>query len=58
MRSDAPQDLDLVSWPAAKPLPWKMRGYVYDITFGMDTYIYIIDNGVNENHAVPGLRLV
>ena len=52
IRTDAPQDLDLVSWSVAKPLPWKMRGYVYDLTFGKDTYVYIINNGLNNLNKV------
>ena len=52
IQTDAPQDLDLVSWSVAKPLPRKMSGYVYDLTFGRDTYIYIIDNGLNNLNKV------
>ena len=52
IQTNAPQDLDLVSWSVAKPLPWKMSGYVYDLTFGRDTYIYIIDNGLNNLNKV------
>ena len=51
---DAPQDLDIVSWPARKRIPGfgKMPAYVYDIARGVDTYIYIIDNGINQDNAV------
>ena len=51
---DAPQDLDLVSWPPRTRLPnfGKMPGYKYDVTRGVDTYIYIIDNGINMDNAV------
>ena len=51
---DAPQDLDLVSWPPRKRLPvfGKMPYFVYDIYEGVDTYIYIIDNGINKDNAV------
>lgn len=51
---DAPQDLDLVSWPPRKRLPvfGKMPWYVYDVAKGTDTYIYIIDNGINTDNAV------
>lgn len=51
---DAPQDLDLVSWPPRKRLPvfGKMPYYRYDVTKGVDTYIYIIDNGINKDNAV------
>ena len=52
IQTDAPQDLDLVSWSVTKPLPWKMKGYVYDLTFGRDCYIYIIDNGLNNLNKV------
>ena len=52
---DAPQDLDLVSWPPRKRLPLfdrKMKWYTYDIERGLDTYIYIIDTGLNPDNAV------
>ena len=51
---DAPQDLDLVSWPPRKRLPafGKMPWFVYDIARGIDTYVYVIDNGINEDNAV------
>ena len=52
IQTDAPQDLDLVSWSVAKLLPRKMNGYVYDLAFGRDTYIYIIDNGLNNLNKV------
>ncbi|KAI4137801.1 MAG: hypothetical protein L6R39_007089 [Caloplaca ligustica] len=47
LQTNAPQDLDLVSWSVVKPLPWKMKGYAYDVNFGRDTFIYVIDNGLN-----------
>ncbi|KAL8699224.1 MAG: hypothetical protein Q9201_006122 [Fulgogasparrea decipioides] len=47
LQPNAPQDLDIVSWSVVKPLPWKMKGYAYDVKFGRDTYIYVIDNGLN-----------
>ena len=46
-QKDAPQDLDLVSWPPLKDWVKKMPGYDYDVTAGLDTYVYIIDNGIN-----------
>lgn len=51
---DAPQDLDLVSWPPRKRLPTsgKMPWYIYDVARGTDTYIYIIGNGINKDNAV------
>ena len=52
IQTDAPQDLDLVSWSVAKPLPRKMSGYVYDLTFGTNTYVYVIDNGLNNLNKV------
>ena len=56
MRSqrDAPQDLDLVSWPPRKQLPasGNMPWFVYDVAKGIDTYVYVIDNGINEDNAV------
>ena len=55
MRSqrDAPQDLDLVSWPPRKRLPaGNMPYFVYDVARGIDTYVYVIDDGINEDNAV------
>ena len=52
---DAPQDLDLVSWSVAKLLPWSMKGYACDVNFGRNTYIYIIDNGLNQMHRASGI---
>lgn len=51
---DAPQDLKLVSWPPRTRIPLfrKMPFYVYDVAMGTDTYIYIIDNGINKDNAV------
>ncbi|KAL8778971.1 MAG: hypothetical protein Q9213_007156 [Squamulea squamosa] len=50
MQRAAPQDLDLVSWPPGRFLPWKMKGYVYDVVSGDDTYIYVIGDGINFEH--------
>ena len=52
MQHNAPQDLDLISWTAGKLLPWKMKGYVYDVFAGVDTYIYVIGQGLNFEHRV------
>ena len=51
---DAPQDLDIVSWPPHKRVPvlGEMPWYVYDVARGLDTYIYVIDNGINKDNAV------
>ena len=51
---DAPQDLDLVSWPPRKRVPGSgmMLPFAYDVAKGVDTYIYIIDNGINKANAV------
>ena len=54
LQSDAPQDLSLVSWSLTKPLPWRLPGYVYDPTFGRDTYLYLIDNGLNISPPPKG----
>lgn len=50
---DAPQDLDLVSWPPRKRIPvfGKMPWYRYNVARGTDTFIYIIDNGINKDNA-------
>ena len=29
-----------------------MEGYVYNVTEGSDTYIYVIGNGINAYHRV------
>lgn len=57
---DAPQDLDLVSWPPGKRLPvlGKMPYYRYDVAKGIDTYIYIIDNGINIDNAVRAPKTI
>ena len=54
IQSDAPQDLDLVSWPPRKRLPafGNLPFFVYDVARGIDTYVYVIDNGINEDNAV------
>ena len=46
-QKDAPQDLDLVSWPPSKNWVKKMPGYDYEVAAGFDTYVYIIDLGIN-----------
>ena len=51
-QKNAPQDLDLVSWPPLKDWVRKMPGYDYEVTAGLDTYIYVIDNGVNMRNNV------
>ena len=52
MQRGASQDLDLVSWPAARPLPWRLKGYVYDVLYGAQTYVYVIGGGLNLDHRV------
>ena len=51
---DAPQDLDLVSWPRRKRIPvfGKMPWYIYDVARGVDTFIYILDSGINVDNSV------
>lgn len=51
-QKNAPQDLDLVSWPPLKKWVKKMPGYDYDVVAGLDTYVYVIDNGVNMQTTV------
>lgn len=55
MQRDAPQDLDLVSWKSGLPLPYRMKGYVYDVLMGTGTYIYVIGGGINLQHRVSAL---
>lgn len=54
LQTDAPQDLDLISWPPGRKLPFfgEMEGYAYSPLEGVDTYIYIIDWGINPQHTV------
>lgn len=52
MQRGAPQDLDLVSWAPRKPLPWKMKGYVYDVFHGNELKMYLIGDGLNYQHRV------
>ena len=51
-QKDAPQDLDLVSWPPLKRWVKDMPGYDYDVVAGLDTYVYVIDNGINMQNTV------
>lgn len=53
---DAPQDLDLVSWPPKKRWVKNMPGYDYEVGAGVDTYIYVIDGGVNLQNPVSNER--
>ncbi|KAL8707072.1 MAG: hypothetical protein Q9225_007839, partial [Loekoesia sp. 1 TL-2023] len=57
MQHDAPEDLDLVWWPAARPLPllWKLTGYIYDVFSEMDTYMYVNGDGINLDHQAGPL---
>lgn len=52
MQRNVPQDLDLVSWPFGRSLPWSLKGYVYDVVLGYDTYIYVIGDGINIDYRV------
>lgn len=47
-------DLKIVSWPPMLPLPkkWSQIPYVYDSNNVSETYIYVIDRGVNTEHPV------
>ena len=57
-QENAPQDLDLVSWPPSKVWTANMPGYDYDVTMGVDTYIYVIDHGINMfNRVTPSFGL-
>lgn len=51
-QKNAPQDLDLVSWPPLKHWVRKMPGYDYEVAAGFDTYVYVIDNGINMGNTV------
>lgn len=51
---NAPQDLDLVSWPPNKKLPsiGGMDGYYFNVLNGIDKYVYVIDHGVDPGNPV------
>lgn len=53
-QTSAPQDLDVVSWPKDVKMPFwsKMPGYDFDTSYGVGTFIYIIDNGIEPNDPV------
>lgn len=50
----AAQDLALVSWPPDTLLPMTrgIEGYYYDSDGGTNTFIYVIDNGINMRNDV------
>lgn len=55
IQRDAPLDLAMGSWPPNKsfpPLFSSPKGYVYDQLGGVNTYIYVIDNGIEPSNAV------
>lgn len=56
-QANSPQDLDLVSWPPNKILPsfGRMDGYYYDVTNGIDKYVYVIDYGIDPGNPVSAL---
>ena len=49
-----PADLRLVSWPPDRELPrfFTRQPYVFDAAKARDSYIYVIDEGVNKQHPV------
>ena len=51
-------DLKIVSWPPMLPLPekWSRIPYDYDSNNASETYIYVIDRGVNAEHPVSCLQ--
>lgn len=54
-QKDASPDLALVSWPRTNdPIPWggSTDGYWYNILNGIDTFIYVIEEGIEPNHPV------
>lgn len=49
---NAPQDLDMVSWPRTINMPHAMGQNVWAIDGGKDTYLHLIENGMNPQHPV------
>ena len=58
MQDDAPSDLDVVSWARGEPFS-SLKGYAYDASAGLNTYVYIIENGIDPDHPVShqGFRI-
>ena len=56
-QGNAPEDLGIVSWSRTKPLPRRLDGYVYDVNLGQDTYIYVIDHGLNGQGSVSNVAI-
>ena len=56
LQKSAPLDLDLISWPPRRKfnplIGTKPKGYLYDQLGGLNTYIYIIDTGIDLSNAV------
>lgn len=54
IQANAPEDLAMVSWPAELPyINTKQKwSYFYYGPRGRDTYIYVLDGGVNLEHLV------
>ena len=53
-QSNSPDDLSLLSWGQQTEPPRDMADYPYrfNSTFTEDTYVYVIDKGVNTYHEV------
>ena len=49
---DAPRDIGMISSSLNTLLPWKLRGWLYEIGAGIETYICVIDNGINVHNRV------
>ena len=47
-------DLKLISWPPGLPLPpqWKKYPFEYDENNATETWIYVLDSGINDRHPV------
>ena len=53
---NAPQDLKLVSWPPRPPgiQLRDLKSFAYDDEGGDDTYIYLIENGIEPKNKASG----
>lgn len=56
LQSSASEDLAIISWPPFQKLPKPKRRplseYYYNVLAGVDSYVYVIDSGINEEHVV------
>ena len=56
----APHELKLLSWSRYRPFYNydKRIPYIYDDSIGQDTFLYVIDQGINQRNPVRGVPTV